>query len=126
MGEGEPNYALDWWRSVENSSVVELCKRRLSLAPLFLDAARAFLSIQAASASAERLFRDAGYQEGTRRQTAGPSVTEDVAHAQIKSPLKQAGVISSRAQAVKELPEDIAIVLEELDGNIHVHTQMAD
>ncbi len=34
-GRREPNYALDWWRSVENSSVVDLCKRRLSLAPLF-------------------------------------------------------------------------------------------
>ncbi len=50
-GRREPNYALDWWRSVENSSVVDLRKRRLSLAPLFLDAARAFLSIQTSSAS---------------------------------------------------------------------------
>ncbi len=65
-GRREPNYALDWWRSVENNSVVDLRKRQLSLAPLFLDAARAFLSIRASSASAERLFGDAGYQEGTR------------------------------------------------------------
>ncbi len=41
---------------------------------------------------------------------------------QIKSPLKQAGFISSRAQAVKKLAEDIALVLEELDGDIHVNT----
>ncbi len=46
--------------------------------------------------------------------------------AQIKSPLKQAGFINSRAQAVKELAEDIAIVLEELDGDILANTQMAD
>ncbi len=72
-GRREPNYALDWWRSVENSSVVDLRERRLSLAPLFLDAARAFLSIQASSASAERLFGDAGYQEGTRSARNGLS-----------------------------------------------------
>ncbi len=54
--EREENYALDWWRSVENSSVVDLCKRRLSLAPLLLDDSNAFFAIQAASASAERLF----------------------------------------------------------------------
>ncbi len=46
--------------------------------------------------------------------------------AQIKIPLKQAGFICNRAQAVKELAEDIAIVLEELDGDINVNAQMAD
>ncbi len=118
-GRREPNYALDWWRSVENSSVVDLRKRRLSLAPLFLDAARAFLSIQASSASAERLFGDAGYQEGTRRQGTGSPVTEMllmvrsyvVAH--LNSPSRQTGFISNRAQAVKELAEAIATELEE-------------
>ncbi len=90
--------------------------------------ARAFLSIQAASASAERLFGDAGYQEGTRRQATGSSVTEmllmvrSYVVTQIKSALKQARFIRSRAHAVKELAEDIAIVLEELDGDIHVNT----
>ncbi len=41
-----------------------------------IDAARAFLSISASSASAERLFGDAGYQEGTLRQGTGSLVTE--------------------------------------------------
>ncbi len=44
------------------------------------DAARAFLSMQASSASAERLFRDAGYQKGTRRQTNEPSRDGDAAY----------------------------------------------
>ncbi len=50
----------------------------------------------------------------------------DVAHGaqyvvtQIKSPPKQAGFISSRAQTVKELAEDIAIELEGLDGGIQM------
>ncbi len=37
---------------------------------------------------------------------------------QINSSLKQAGFISSRAQAVKDLAGDIAIELEGLDGDI--------
>lgn len=34
----------------------------------FMDGAGAYLSIQASSASADRLFGDAGIQEATRRQ----------------------------------------------------------
>ncbi len=41
---------------------------------------------------------------------------------QINRPVKQAEFISNRAQAVKELAEDIAIELETLDGDIHVTT----
>lgn len=48
----------------------------LLLAPLFIDLARAFLSIQVSSASVERIFGDAGYQEGNRRQKVEDSVTE--------------------------------------------------
>ena len=99
----EPNYAFEWWWSVENGSVVDLRKRRLSLASLFLDPARAFLLIQASFASAERLFGDGGYQEGTCRQGTGSSVTEMllmvrsyvVAH--LNRPSRQAGFISNRA-----------------------------
>ncbi len=90
-----------------------------SLAPLFLDAARAFLSIQASSASAERLFGDARYQKGIRRQGTGSPATEMllmvrsyvVAH--LNSPSRQTGFIGNRAQAVKELAEAIATELEE-------------
>ncbi len=74
---------------------------------------------QASSASAERLFGDARYQEGTRRQVTGSPVTEVllvvrsyvVAH--LKSPSRQTGFVSNRAQAVKELAEAIARELEE-------------
>ncbi len=41
---------------------------------------------------------------------------------QMKGPTKQAGFIRSRSQTVKELEEDIAIQLEELDWDIHVST----
>eukprot|EP00171_Calliarthron_tuberculosum_P003336 IDg3336t1 len=115
FGRREPKYALDWWKNIENSTVVNLRKRRLSLAPIFLDAARAFLSIQASSASAERLFGDAGYQEGARRQATGSSVTEMllmvrsyVATYLSRTPLVQARFISSHGQAVKNLAADLA------------------
>ncbi len=90
----------------------------------FLDTASAFLSIQASSASAERLFGDAGYQEGTHRRATGSSVAEMLVMVrsyvvtQINSPPKQAGFISSRGQDVKELAEDIAIELEGQDGDL--------
>ncbi len=69
-GGREPNTALNWWRSIENSTARDLSKRKLYFVILFVDVARAYLSIQASSASAEHLFGDAGYQEGTRRQPA--------------------------------------------------------
>ncbi len=70
-----------------------------------------FFSIQASSASAERLFGDAGYREGTLQQGTGSPVTEMllivrsyvVAHQ--NSPSRQTGFIGNRAQAVKELAE---------------------
>ncbi len=42
VGRREPNAALDWWRAIENSAVIDLRKQKLYLAPLFLEAARAF------------------------------------------------------------------------------------
>ncbi len=78
------------------------------------------------SALAERLFGDAGYQEGTRRRETGYSVAKmflivrSYVVTQINSPPKQAGFISSRAKAVKELAEDIAIELEGLHGGIQM------
>ena len=66
-GRLHPNEALEWWKWADTSSTSDLRQRKLYLAPLFIEAARAYLSIQASSASAERLFGDAGYYEGARR-----------------------------------------------------------
>ncbi len=66
-GRREPNYALDWWRSVENGSVVDLRKRRLSLAPLFQDAARASSRYRRPL----RLQSDSSGTLGTRRVLVG-------------------------------------------------------
>ncbi len=66
------------------------------------------------------------YQEGNRRRVTGSSVAEmflmvrSYVDTQINSPPKQVGFISSRAQAVKELAENIAIELEGLDGDIQM------
>ncbi len=72
VGTRKPNAALDWCRANGKSALIDLRKQRLYLEPLFLETARAVLSIQASSASAELLFGDAGYGEGVRRQ-AGDS-----------------------------------------------------
>ncbi len=83
------------------------------------DAARAFRSIKASSASAEGLFEDAGYQEGTRRQGTGSPVTDmllmecSYVFAHLNSPSRQTSFIRNRAQAVKELAEAITTELEE-------------
>ncbi len=83
------------------------------------DAARAFLLVQASSTSAERLFQDAGYQEGTCRQGTGSPVTEmllmvrSYVVADLNSPSRRTGFMTNRAQAVKELAEAIATELEE-------------
>ncbi len=114
VGRQEPNTVLDWWRSIENSSIVCLRKRKLYLALLLLDPVRAYLSVQSSSASAERLFRDSGYHEGIRWQHAELSVTEmllmirSFVHSRINDAPKQQEFLSSRAQAVKDLAEVIA------------------
>ncbi len=99
--EREENYALDWWRSVENSSVVDLCKKRLSLAPLFIDAARAFLLTQASSASAERLLGRRWVPGRYSPASNGFFCGRDVAHGeqlrftQINSPLNKLDLLAA-------------------------------
>ncbi len=80
MGDVNRTTPLDWWRSVKNSSVADLRKRRLSLAPLFLDAARAFLSIQASSASAEATLRGRWVPGGYSSARNGLSRDGDAAY----------------------------------------------
>ncbi len=117
-GRPEPNYALDWWRSVENSSVVDLCKRRLSLAPLLLDDSKRLLRDTGSFCVCRATIRGRWVPGRYSSASSGFFRDRDVVRgvqlgfAQIKSPLKQARFITSRDQAVKELAEDIAIVLE--------------
>lgn len=67
---------LKWSFKIEDSPIYELRKRKLYVTPLLLYFTRDFISIQVSSASAERLFRDAGFQEGSRRQHENDTVTE--------------------------------------------------
>ncbi len=105
----EPNGALDWRHAIENCAVIDLRKQKLYLAPMFLEAARAFLSMQASSASAERLFGDSGYQEGARRQTGDSSVTavplliRSYIHLRLDSAPRHGGFICGQAQVWKGL-----------------------
>lgn len=117
-GRKEPNFTLDWWCDIERSSVVTIRKRKLSHAPICIDVARAFLSIQASSASGERLFGDAGYQEGSRRQTCHQSLSDMlllirsyVLH-RLKMSNNQSFFLGGRAQTVKELAIQVASRIE--------------
>lgn len=76
VGVCDPEFALSWWKAIEESLVLDICEKILALVPLFFDCARAFVSIHASSASVERLFGEAVHQEGTRRTSKSFSVTE--------------------------------------------------
>lgn len=110
----DAEFSLVWWKHIETSNVVDLCRWKLFMAPLFFDVARAYLSIQASSPPAERLFEDAGYQEGTRVHATGSSVTEmlhtrpsHVARYLSKSTHQQ-GFLKRRGKSVRDLAEGIA------------------
>ncbi len=74
--------------------------------------------MQSSSASTERLFGNAGCQGGFRRQHTESSVTEmlfmsrSFAHSRTDNAPKQQEFLSSRAQAVKDLAEEIAGEIE--------------
>jgi hypothetical protein len=61
--------ALVWWRAIDTT-------RRDTDALPFVTVARAFLAMQASSASAERLFSDAGNVEGAKRHNQSTAVLE--------------------------------------------------
>ncbi len=132
VGRREPNPVLDWRRTIENSTVMDLRKEKLYLAPLFLEAAHAFLSIQASSAFAERLFGDAGFRERARRQTGDPSVTEmlllirSYVHSRLDSAHRQRGFIRRRAQAFKEIARTFRVRFKPLRSEAQMITLTID
>lgn len=67
VGRQGQNAAIDWKRAIENSCISELFKNQNVHCVTFLDPARVYLSIQASTAWAERMFGDAVYQEDARR-----------------------------------------------------------
>lgn len=76
VGRHEPNAAFDWLSKIERRKVSQLRKRKIYFVPVFIDAVRTFISIQTSSASAGRLFGDAGYHESTCLQHGNSAVTE--------------------------------------------------
>jgi len=69
-GRHDANFALDWWRELTSKSMEDLFKNAALVdAVRLVDAARPFLSTQASSASAERMFSDAGYINAYQRQS---------------------------------------------------------
>ncbi len=123
MEEKKIEYTLQWWRNIEKGNIRELTKKRLYSAPLFVDAARAFLSIQASSASAERLFSDSGNQEGSRRHHGDPAYAEMLLFIRTftKSRLEcgmgtQRGFTSFRADKFMELCREVARGIELLNN----------
>ena len=92
------------------------------MAPMFIDLARAFLSIQASSAAAERLFGDAGYNEGFRRQNNGDTVTEmllvirSFLMSHIENARSQTSFLSARSQSIVNLTDEIC---SEMDKATH-------
>ena len=121
-GRKEINAALTWWHAIENSSILQLRKQKLYFAPLFTEAALGYLSIQASSASTERLFGEAGLQKGTRHQHTDSTLTEmlliirSYVRTRMQDCSAQNGFLSRRAQCVKELSEDIAREIEAACG----------
>ena len=117
MGRKNVDETLSWWHTVENSKVRDLQTRQMLSACEFMGIARAFLSVQASSASAERLFGDAWHQEGDRRQHADPALAEMLlmirsyvtSLTQVSTP--QSPFLSKRAQILIELA---SIITEEI------------
>lgn len=104
-----PTAPLECWNHIEKRNVTSLRKRRLYMALLLINPPRAFLYIQASSASCERRFGDEGHGEGDRRQHVLDSMSE--MHLMIRrftlsyidNAESQVFFLRSRAQSIKDL-----------------------
>lgn len=68
VGWTEAYNSLYWWGSIQYSGIMDFGYQKLYPAPLLIEAASAYHSMQTSSASAEPFFGDACFQEDSRRQ----------------------------------------------------------
>ena len=110
----EPKHALRWWQWIENSTVNGLRRNKQYAVSIFIDFARALLSIQSLFASAEGMFSNGGYQEGVRRQNEESTITEMLPFIRnhvckrLKQRNKQSGFITGQVDSVQEVAKEIA------------------
>ena len=112
-GSTEPDAALQWWHEVEISSALSLRKRKLYMAPILIDLARAFLTIQPPPAPFQRLLGDAGHNKGDRCHPVEDGMTEmlltikSFVLSYIEDTVNQTSFLSAREQTVKDLADRI-------------------
>lgn len=112
-GRREPNYALTFWK--------EMNAKVSYTSPLsFNKVARALLSSQASSASAERLFSNLGRTEGRERQSMLSSTLEMTQMIRSFALMRmedicgpQNGLLSPQAAAFKRMVQEIALQVHE-------------
>lgn len=92
-------------------------KEELYLIQMFLAVAKAFLSMQVSSALVDRLFGDAGYQEGLRCQSVDDATLEmyfdvqGLVKARMQRFCARTGLITSRTAEIRQLMHEIAVML---------------
>lgn len=100
LGRKEPAEAAEWWRAIEKSSVADVLKQRLHVAPMFVVVARKFLAIPDASSTKKRRITD-GTQEDLlgKLRSFVDSRTREV-------------VPDKRSEAVNSVAEEIRLEIE--------------
>lgn len=108
QGRREPRFAQQYWKRCNE-------QQSLSSPRIFNTVARAALSSQASSASAERLFSDLGRLEGRQRQTmlSGTIEMTETIRVFVQTRLQgctrpQRGLLHPRGAAFKDLASTVA------------------